>query len=113
MALTAAQITSLRQRTGDTNTANPNVDDATLDLDFTEAEEDLDDTTVLVLRRLVGIYATGVDQSLDLNSEQKSQRFKQTMQLLNMWEARTGDTGTLIKTGALDMNIDTDLADIT
>jgi hypothetical protein len=113
MALTTSQKTLLRQRTGDTNTDDPKVTDAQLDEDYASAEDDLDETTVLVLRRLIGIYAVQVDVNLDLNSEARSQRFEQLSKVLDYWERQTGLSGTRIRIGSLDMNIDTDIEDIT
>lgn len=114
MTLTASQLVRLRQMSGGIvgNTERDYLTDQMLQEEYTAAGGDFERAVVGVLRLRVGMTAAFVDKKLDLNSEQLSQRHKHLLALLAYWEGRTGDGGALITTGNLDMNIDTDAADV-
>lgn len=113
MALTATQYTRLRDQTGGRTTSNDKDH-----LTDTELQEEYDDAgswdlaVVYVLRRRLGMASVYVDKTMDLNSEQLSQRREAMERLLARAEAKAGVAGSTLSAGVLDLNIDTDSDDL-
>lgn len=97
MALTAAQKADLRDRVGDDVTDSDSkylISDARLDEQYTAAGEDLDLTTVYVLRLMYGKMRRKIAQSTDIGTtEQLQQLFEHTKALLDYWERIAGVGG--------------------
>lgn len=111
--LSAAQGARLRNRIGDTNTADPKLTDTVLDSIYTDAGLDLDLATVAALQELLGIYAMQVDTT-DTNTlitERRKQRVDNLEKRLAYWERKTGQTGGKLTTAKLKYNLNTKLAD--
>lgn len=110
MALTATQLTRLRQLTGgvvSTSEADYLTDDQ-LQAEYTAANDDFDTTVVYVLRLRVSMTARWTDISfqVETTSESRSQRHKHLKELLADWEARTGLAGSTLSVGTLDLGLD-------
>lgn len=114
MALTATQLTRLRDLTGGrTNTRDrDHLTDTELQAEYTETGDDWNLTIVGVLRRRIGMAAAYVDKSHDINSISLSQRVKHMRDLLKDAEEVAGVTGSILSVGVIDYNIDTDADDV-
>lgn len=111
--LTAAQGARLRNRIGDTDTADPKLSDTVLDSIYTDAGLDLDLATVGALQELVGIYAMHVNigGNSEVN-EQAGDRHNKLREWLAYWEKKTGTSGGILQVGTIDLDIDTDYDDL-
>jgi hypothetical protein len=106
--LTATQISTLRRRTGDTNAKAPDLEDSDIQALYAEAEDDLDLTTVYILRERYGMSLRWTDHSGETRSESRSQRRLAIKEALDYWEERTGLKGGAIRVGALNLDLDYD-----
>lgn len=113
MALTAAQISYIRDMSGDDTQDSSSayeVSDATLQAiydDSAQGNSDLDKTVVYVLRRRVGKAARLFGKSGELGyTEQQQQKFENLKGLLADWEARLGMTGGILRAGLLYHHLD-------
>ena len=88
MALTTAQITHIRNNTGDTDTASPNLDDTYLQYLYdNDGDSDLDQTIYYAVRALLGIAAQKVSTSNSRTGDSKSsqQWFEHLQSLEKTW----------------------------
>jgi hypothetical protein len=108
--LTSAQISTLRRRTGDTNTKAPDLEDSDMQALYTLAVDDLDLTTVYILRERLGMSVKWTDHSGETRSESRSQRWEHIKQLLEYWEEKLGLSGGGIFAGTIDLGLDEDEA---
>lgn len=112
--LSDAQGAELRDRIGDTDTTSPDLSDSVLDNLYTSAVSDLDLATVYAIRRRLGILANSVDvtDSNHLITERRKQRFDNLKSLLDLWEGIAGVGEGELQMGSIDLNLDTDAADL-
>lgn len=115
MALTAAQLSYIRDNSGDDlpdNAGTPayEVSDATIQAiydDSTMGASDLDKTVVYVIRMRWGKAARYVSLSGEFGNAQHNQKFEQLERLLKYWEGVTGLGGVgILTTGILDLELD-------
>ena len=100
MAMTATQRLTVRRRT---SASVAEMSDAELDAvydDTTMGNSSLDYTTYYVLREMLGVVATAIDKSneVDSMSIKSSQRFDHLLKLLDYWGIVTG-LGVLVDYG--------------
>lgn len=115
MALTADELTELRQLTGGVTNTNDkdHLTDAQLQATYdNRAGSDWDLAIVHVLRRRLGMAAVYTDKTMDLNSESLNQRYQNMEKLLVRAEKNAGVSGGSLSTGTIDLNIDTDYDDL-
>ena len=97
MALTADEISYIRQNSGDNDTT-PEVSNATLQVIYdstTEGMSSLDRTVYFVIRRRLGLAAALVATSTpDIpSSVSANQKFEQLERLMKLWAGITGIVG--------------------
>ena len=106
--ISADQLAQVRAQSGDT-TATYDVSDLEVQRLFTLAADDLDLTTVYVLRQRLG---KAVDEiavsSIDGMSRQGNQKYDQIERLLKYWEDKAGVAGSKLSCSTFDLNIDAD-----
>lgn len=111
--LTAVQGAELRDRIGDVDSNNYDLSDTVLDTLYTDASSDLDLATVYAIRRRLGILSKEVDEAGSREiGEQRHQRFDNLMRLLELWSDIAGVGQGELTMGTIDMNLDTDAADV-
>lgn len=92
MAMTTAQRATVRRRTSASATEMSDTElDAIYD-DTTMGNSSLDYTTYYVLREMLGVVASAIDVSnqVDVMSIKSSQRFDHLLKLLDYWGIVTG-----------------------
>lgn len=114
MALSSDEITYIRFNTGDTDTASPLLSDAYLNYLYSnKADSDVDKTIVWALRSLLGLSADEVSQSSSRTGDSKSRQqwYEHLQGLLSKWEGITGELGSLVTTGSINLGIDEEDSD--
>jgi hypothetical protein len=107
--LTPDEISYIRFNIGDTNISSPRLSDTYLEYLFdNKADSDVDKTIVWALRSLLGGAADEVQQSNQRTGDSKSrqQYFEHLQSLLKKWEGITGEIGSLVTTGTINLGID-------
>ena len=94
MALTAAQKTQLRRRIGDTATTQY-FSDAELDVYYTAADDNIDVTTVHLLRDLCGVLTLDVNQTDEVGTNSNTMQHYEKLcegedSRLAYWESIAG-----------------------
>lgn len=110
--LTPAQLTRIRQETGDTVQDNDGdywVSNEDLEAIFDDSAQgagDLDLTIYYTLRRLRGIFSRLYASTSDQSTEQKQQRYEHVREMLAEYEARVGLRGGSLTTGFIGLGLD-------
>jgi hypothetical protein len=114
MALTATELTRLRDLTGGRTVTNErdHLTDTELQAESTAAAAVWDTTVVYVLRRRLGMATGYVNKNMDLNSENLEAYVKHLRGLLEDAEALAALQPGVLSIGSLDHNLDTDYDDM-
>ena len=113
MAMTALQLTKLRQLTGGVRGTNePDyLTDVQLDAEFADVADSFNATIIPVLRLRVGMAVVYINGSPEHGIEQNEARYKHLVERLAYYEKLFGETGTLLQTGTLETGIDREATD--
>jgi len=123
MALTTDELAYIRESSGDTDTASPDVSDAKIQWIYgnsAQGDGDLDKTVYYVIRRRLAKYATDVESATtpQTGTSYSASKYSQLRNLLDIWAGITGlpgsgglNTGSL-STGVISLGLDTTEDDV-
>ncbi len=107
--LTTAQITHIRNNTGDIDTASPELGDSYLQYLYdNDADSDLDKTIYFAIRALLGTAAQKVSTANSRTGDSKSsqQWFEHLQALEKTWGYKTGLNVNTATMGTINLGID-------
>lgn len=113
MALTATELTKLRQLTGGVTEGNEpdHLTDTQLQAEYTAVADVFNSTILPVIRLRLGMAAVYVDGSPEHGIEQYEARWRHLLRLLEYWEGVFGESGTLLQSGTLELGLDREPTD--
>jgi len=113
MALTATELTKLRHLTGGVTEGNEpdHLTDTELQAEYTAVADSFDSTILPVLRLRVGMAAVYVNGSPEFGIEQYEARWTHLRRLLDYYEQKFGESGTLLQSGTLELGLDRESSD--
>ena len=114
MALTALELTLMRQQTGGATTGNEpdHLTDDQINALYAANADDFDDTIIPVIRTRLGMAAVYVNGQPEFGIEQYEARWQHLKYLLAYYEELFGSGRSGITVGKLKHNINTKLADL-
>jgi hypothetical protein len=113
MALTASQLTSIRNQIGDINDDDYDLSDDRLNELFGESGV-FGDTLVLSCWERMGILANEIDTGGQGQvTERRQQRYENLEKICTRLAKQYGLDGGTLTVGTLDLNLDTDSEDVT